>query len=309
MAFLSTLPIFSPENIFRVTQSRLHTTAGVLLTRLAALRPLTEEDEKLRNIFDTGGMEARLLYVRYGPKILLENPLATPGTIDAPRSFLLYALPSVLIPHILHLFALGISTSTLLSGKEPSRWRTLAVISGLLLPAAEIYYLVTYNDIPNARSVRYNDIDFLAWKLPIYRYLSISALDSVLGLAIWLQSTGRAFLTPPSAQDRLFTHTAQIENVLAKSRKLGVIRNATVRDADMRRKVEDYWLKESEVMKDVHEEPEVLEAQRNALRRMDTTRIGRDAEQFVNNILGPEQGGLGGPPPPVPAHAPGTVAA
>lgn len=38
IAFFSTLPIFIPANIFRLTQSRLQTPGGVLLTRLAAIR-------------------------------------------------------------------------------------------------------------------------------------------------------------------------------------------------------------------------------------------------------------------------------
>lgn len=308
IAFCSTLPIFAPENVFRVTQSRLHTNTGVLFTRLAAVRDLVPEDEKLREVFETGGLEARLLYARYGPDVLLSNPLSTPGNLDAATSYLLYVLPAILLPHALHLFACGIATSSTLAGASPARWRTLATIAALLLPAAEIYYLTTYSDIPNARSVRYNDIDFLAWKLPIYRGLAIAFFDALLGWSIYLHATNRFFTTPSlSAPERVADHSSHLERLLANTRKLGVLRNSTVRDRDMRRKVEDYWLKESEVMRDIHEEPEVLEAQRNALRRIDTVRIGREAEAFVSNVLGPEAVGMGGVPPPVPVHAPGTV--
>ncbi|CAK4026544.1 hypothetical protein FE78DRAFT_72516 [Lecanosticta acicola] len=302
IALVGTLPAFQPENIFRTTQSRLQTATGVLLTRLAAVRPLTSKDETLRRLFETGGLQARLLYARYGPTILLANPLTTLGTLDASKFHLLYALPSLLAPHILHFFALGITTSTTLSGSEPARWRTVATIAALILPAAEIYYLSTTPQDP-----RQTELNFLAWKVPIYRGLAIACLDSLLGLAIYLQSTNRAFLNPPSPSQQLLAHTSRLETLLASTRKLGVIRNATVRDKDMRRRVQDYWFQESEVMKDVHEEPEVLEAQRNALRRLDMVKIGREVEQFVTNILGSEGPRHGGAPP-VPVHAPGTVA-
>jgi len=39
-------------------------------------------------------------------------------------------------------------------------------------------------------------------------------------------------------------------------------------------------------MKDLFEQPEVVEAQRNALRRIDIARIGREADAYVDSVLG-----------------------
>ncbi|EME44378.1 hypothetical protein DOTSEDRAFT_80138 [Dothistroma septosporum NZE10] len=292
LAFLSTLPAFAPENIFRVTHSRLHTASGVLLTRLATIRELTPTDEALREVFDSGHLEARLLYARYGPSVLLDCTLAKAGEIGAARAFLLYALPSVLTPHLLHLCALGVATSGSLSGKEGARWRTLAIVAGLLLAAVEVYWLANYDDHNNAKSVRVNDVDFLHWKLPVFRGLAIAATDVVLGWIIWLQATGRAFITPPTPGEKIMDSAVALEKLFATTRGLGVVRNAALRDGGMRRRVDDYWFKESEVVKDVLEDPEVLEAQRNALRRIDTVRAGRDAEAFMNAVLGPEVNGM-----------------
>ncbi|KAK4549806.1 hypothetical protein LTR36_005107 [Oleoguttula mirabilis] len=286
LAFLSTLPVFAPANIFRQTQSRLQTPAGVLLTRLAALRPTTAADERLRQVFDAGGLDARLLYARYGPHVLTSCLFATPGDIDASRTYLFYAVPSIVAPHLIHLLALGIATSGLLSGKEASRWRTMATIAGLVLAAAEVWFIANYDDRYNARSTRLNEIDFIHWKLQVWRGLAIAAMDGVLGWVIWLQATGRAFLSPPPASERLLDHGNLLESLLGKTRRLGVLRNGTVRDAGMRGKLNDYWVKEGEVMKDVFEDPEVLEAQRSALRRIDIGTIDREAETYVGNFFG-----------------------
>ena len=162
----------------------------------------------------------------------------------------------------------------------------MAVIAGRVLVIAEVWFIANYDDRPNARSTRLNEIDFIYWKLQVWRGLAIATVDGALGWIIWLQATGRAFLSPPPARERLLDHGKLMEGLLGKARGLGVLRNGTVRDASMRSKVNDYWVKESEVMKNVFEEPEVLEAQRNALRRLDIANIGREADAYIETMLG-----------------------
>ncbi|KAF2480256.1 hypothetical protein BDY17DRAFT_303520 [Neohortaea acidophila] len=285
-AFASTLPLFHPTNIFRQTQSRLQTPAGVLLTRLASIRPLTSSDETLRRVLDTGGLDARLLYARFGPSVLINCPFAAPGAIDSSRNYLLYAAPTLLAPHLLHLLVLGIATSRFLSGAEGARWRTIATIAGLLLPIFELWLVANYDDRANARSTRLGEVDFVYWKALVWRGLAIAGTDAVLGWVMWLQATHRAFLTPVSNGERVGESTRMVEMVLGKVRGLGMVRNGSARDAGLRRKVESYWVKEGEVMKDVFEQPEVLQAQRNALARVDINRIGTEADAYIDSILG-----------------------
>lgn len=286
IAFLSTFPYFAPENVFRIAQSRLQTSAGVLLTRLRAVRAITAFDEKLREVLDAGGLDARLLYARFGPSVLVECPFTTPGDIDAGRNYLFYATTSILLPHVLHFFALGIATSDMLSGREGARWRTVATIAGVVLAVAEAWFIANYDDKTNIRSTRLGDIDFIFWKLPVWRGIAIATFDGILGWVIWLQATGRAFLTPPPASERLLDHAKALEGMLGRVRALGVLSNGISRDADLRAHVDGYWVKEGEVMKDVFEQPEVLEAQRAALKRMDTARMEREAQQYAQGVLG-----------------------
>jgi hypothetical protein len=86
--------------------------------------------------------------------------------------------------------------------------------------------------------------------------------------------------------ERLLDHAKAVEAILGKARGLGIVRNGVVRDAGLRRHVEDYWVKEGEVMKDVFEEPEVLEAQRRALKKIDVGRVGHEADAYLDTILG-----------------------
>ncbi|EME84025.1 uncharacterized protein MYCFIDRAFT_214585 [Pseudocercospora fijiensis CIRAD86] len=286
LALISTFPLFAPENIFRLTESRLHTSAGVLLTRLASLRPLTPQDEELRTIFDQGGLEARLLYARYGPDVVLNCSLGKAGEMEAARNYLIYAIPKLLAPHLFHLFALGVATSGFLSGREGARWRTIAIIAGLGLAIGETLWIAYFDDTPNVRSVRVNDVNFIHWKMAVWRGLGIATTDGVLGWIIWLQATGRAFLSPTPAGERILDHAQRLQATLGKIQALGVVRNGTVRDATSRKRFEEYWMKEGEVMKDAMEQPEVLTAQRNALARSDAGKVSREAEAFVDGFLG-----------------------
>jgi len=246
-------------------------------------------------VLEKGGLEGSLLYARYGPQVVSNCHFASPGDVNSHQAYFFYAVPSMMTPHLLHLFALGIATSSFLSGKEGARWRTIASIAGIILGAAEIYLMASYDDGRNIRSTRLGEVDFVHWKIQVWRGLVIAAMDGVLGWVIWLQATQRAFLIPPSASERISEHGMLLEGLLSKTQGLGVIRNATVRNGDMRRKVDGYWVQEGEVMKDVFEQPEVLEAQRNALRRLDVVRVGRDAEAYIDNVLSGIQILHGGP--------------
>ena len=151
---------------------------------------------------------------------------------------------------------------------------------------AEIWFIANYDDRPNARRTRLSEVDFIYWKLQVWRGIAIAAIDGILGLVVWLQGTNRAFLASTPVNERLLDHGEALEGILGKTRGLGILRNGVVRDAGLRRKVEDYWVKEGEVMKDVFEQPEVLEAQRHALRRIDVARVGREADTYLDTVLG-----------------------
>lgn len=255
------------------------------MSRLATQRPLTPQDERLSAVLDAGGLEARLFYARFGNDVVQDCPFATPGDIDSESSYLLYAAPTIVFPHLAHLFALALATSGMLSGRDGSRWRTVAGTAGIILGILEYYVIATYDSTANQRSTRINEIDFIHWKVKVWRGLAIAAVDGLLGWVMWLQATGRAFPSVPDVGEQLAAQSALLESTLAKVRGLGVLRNGMVRSAEMRRRADQYWTKDAEVMRDVFEEPSVLSAQRNALRRLDVNRLSSDADVFLDGLF------------------------
>jgi hypothetical protein len=287
-AFLvKTLPLFSPENIFSLTSSRLQIPTDVLFTRLLALRPtgLTPSDEILRSKINS--LESRLLYFQFGPDVIIDCLVCN---AEDPKSYFYFALPAILVPHLFNLCILALVTSGLFTGKEATIWRTSATIGAAVVALAEVYFLSSYNYQGNARATRLEDIDAFFWKMRVYRGIGIAALNGVIGWMLYLSSTNRAFLNPPSTAERVQASTRILDTVRSKMSAMGIVRNTINRDEELRNKSLGYWVHEGRLMGELMEEREVIQGVNNALEsRINLHTITADAENYAQNVVGPLQ--------------------
>ncbi|KAL9013122.1 MAG: hypothetical protein Q9173_002165 [Seirophora scorigena] len=284
-ALISTLPTFAPENIFQITSSRLQTPNDVLFKRLSSLRPdgkLTQADELLKPRI--ASIDARCLYLYYGPSIVAYCPFCLS---DEPMSYFWYAVPMILFPHMLHLFALGAATSSAIGGKEGNRWRTSAVILGAGLAVTECYLTGAGDFKANARVVRPEDLNHFHWNMRIWRGIGIAVADVALAGFLWASSTNRLFVVPPTAAERVETATRILESARGRMAALGIMRNVVLRDEGLRRKVEGYWRKEGQIMSEVMIEREVVEGMRSALGsgRVNIAQVEEEARRFADGIV------------------------
>jgi len=289
LAFLAkTLPAFSPENVFRVTQSRLQIPTDVLFTRLAALRPnrtLTAADEALRARFVN--QESRLLYLQFGPDALAWCPFCTS---DDPRSYLYYALPAQLAPHLVNLVVLAAATSSLLAGRESAAWRTTSTIAAGAAALADVYLTSTYAYQANSRALRLADLHFFYWDARRYRAWGLAALDLAIAALLYLSSTNRLFASPPSPAERVELVARGLASTKSKLNALGIVKNTALRDDDLRARGAAYWATEVRLMREVMEEREVIEGVNDALtNRIDISTISRDADKYAEAMLMPLQ--------------------
>jgi hypothetical protein len=283
LSLISTLPFFAPENIFVRTQSRLQIPVDVLFTRLNSLRPhgLTDFDNSLRQKLVS--LDSRLLYFKYGPDAVA-NCLFCKS--EDPTSYLYYALPTVLTPHLFNLCVLALVTSGLFAGPEGAIWRTSTTIGAITLAAAEIWIVSTYNHQENARATRLEDVDAFFWKLRIYRGVAIAALHAIVGWVMYLSSTNRAFVMPPSASERIEGTIKHLEMARSKMNATGVMRNTVARDAGLRARTQAYWVDEGRMMGEYMEDREVVEGVNNALEnRINIDTISKDADLYAQNLM------------------------
>ena len=285
LAFISTLPPFTPENILARTSSRIQIPANVLWERVAALRPnrsLTELDEKLRSRLVT--VDARCFYLVYGPDVVGNCPFCNS---DEPSSYFYYAVPTILFPHLLNLAALGLSTSSAIAGKEGSRWRLHVTILGTILALGELFMYYTYDRKVNARATRSEDLFPFHWKMRLAQGLGLAIVDISFAGLLWLTSTNRLFVAPLTAAERLDHAIRQLETTSGKLTAVGVVRNATVRNQNLRNANDAYWKREGDVMEEVMAEREVVNDMRGALSsgRINLPRVEKEAGLYADNII------------------------
>lgn len=280
---IKSLPLFSTENIFSLTVSRLQIPTDVLFTRLSTLRPtgLTPADESLRSKITS--MESRLLFFQYGPDVIRDCLWCNP---DNTTSYLYYALPGILLPHLFNLVVLALVTSGLFTGAEGASWRRTATYTAIALAVAETYSWGAYDHKANARATRLEDLDVFFQRTRTYRLLALAFIDGVLGWLIFLSATNRAFVTPPSAAERVESAIRTVSGVRNSLSSIMVLKNTIQRDAQLREVGERYWVTEGVAMGEAMEDREVVEGVQNALEeRIDLANISKDADAYAKSVV------------------------
>ena len=283
IALISTLPYFSPKNVFTLTQSRLQTPNDVLFTRLAWLRgkgELEGDDAILKPRL--ASMDARLLYFTYGPDVVTH---CTFCNSDEPMSYLLYALPTLLLPHLLHAVVLGLATSSSISDKYGSRWRNITTCVGLTLAALEFYLFAAFDWRSNLRAFAPEDYVHFYWRMRVFRGVAIAITDVLIAACVYLSSTNRFFFTALSSAERMESAMKSLEMARGKLNALGVMRNVTARDEALRQRTDGYWRRERQVMGEVMDEREVVEGIKNALGgRIQVVQVEEEARKYADGI-------------------------
>ena len=194
------------------------------------------------------------------------------------------------MPHLFNLCVLALVTSGLFTGKEGAVWRTTATVAAAAVALADVYFVSSYNYQGNARATRLEDIDGFFWKMRIYRGIAIAAVDGVIGWVLYLSSTNRAFLTPPTTAERVEFSMRILETARSKMSALGILKNTVYRDDELRGRSQGYWVHEGRLMGEIYEDREVVAGVQNALEnRINMQNIMTDAEAYAQNVVGPLQ--------------------
>lgn len=286
LAFLAkTLPALAPENIFKMTSSRLQIPTDVLFQRLTLLRPnheLTPSDHTLRSKFVN--LESRLLYLQFGPDALADCAFCHAD--DGSSTYLYYSLPAILWPHLFNLLIVAATTTAVWTGRYGAQWRTFATIAAFLIAGADVYATSSYKYQANARALRLEEIDFYYWSARAWRYVALAALDAGLGYVVYLSATNRAFVQLPSPAQRIEMVNKGLHVARSKMSAVGILQNTAVRDEELRSKSDAYWRHEGRLMQEVMEEREVVEGVNDALaNRINIDTITRDADSYTTTIL------------------------
>lgn len=271
---------FQPENIFKATRSRLLTPQNVLFERLSKLRPLTADDEVLRDKLST--KSGRLLYTAYGP-----GPLSacTWCKTDEPLSYLFFALPNMAAAHLAHIVVLGLVTSSSLS-EHGGVWRTSATIAGLGLFLAEMYY-IGFATNPNAHGTMAEAV-WLFEQVRLWRGVAMAAVDGVLGYMLWLSGTRRwtVGLEGTMVNEKIEMAAKGLEGAIGKLVTETHLKQTVMRDERLRGLVVEAWVREQKASKDIYDDEGVKQAKMNLVGRVDMERLVREAQEKSEALVG-----------------------
>jgi hypothetical protein len=277
----SAIPALQAPNIFTSTNSRLGLAGNLIFKKLSTLRDgqLSPLDLALQDKFeDFPGNDIRYLYAAYGPNPIAECVHCSPKN---PSSYLYYLLASIVQSHVVHIGILGFITSSFFSGNEGSRWRTWATIAGIALAMADIMMVWNYDWEANKKVRMLNETDFFYWRLHNIRYICFALCDALFGFALYLTSTNRWLVEPPTVSQRLNDNSAALASALHSITILNDQRSAAVRDPVLRREFSDYWDLEGTVMQEVESQKEVVQAKNVAVSRIDMVKVNRDATAIL----------------------------
>ncbi|KIW05394.1 uncharacterized protein PV09_03909 [Verruconis gallopava] len=284
VSVILSFPYFAPENIFKATNARLGLDSNLLVSRLNALRQgaLTDTDKLFLEKLENEPKMWRYIYAAYGPEVALTCPFCQ---ANEPQSYLYYALPGIAVPHLIHIFLLGLITSSFFSGAEGSRWRTHATIAGVALALIELYTTWNYKWEANVTKRMLGEVDFFYARMRVYRHLAFAATDAIFGWVLYLTSTNRWLVKPPSTTQQLSEVAQQLAGMHAQVNLLANLRNATVRDAELRQGQEMYWRREQEEMAGIMQDDNVRSAVTSVLAKDEYDKTRQRARAYVDQVL------------------------
>ncbi|KAF2964023.1 hypothetical protein GQX73_g9544 [Xylaria multiplex] len=197
-----------------------------------------------------------------------------------------YALPSLLAPHLVNLVVVSLATSATVSGKEAARWRRIASMAMAVVAGIDVWSVSTYNHGANARATRPSDLDMYFWTSRALRPVALGVLNLAIAALIYVSSTNRLFVSPVDPATRVAAVTRQLLATKSKMSAVGIIKNTSLRDEDLRTRTAAYWTHEGRLMREVMEDREVVEGINDALaNRIQIQAITQDAENYALNML------------------------
>lgn len=168
------------------------------------------------------------------------------------------------------------------------QWRAPATILAATIAGLDVYSVGSYNHQINARALRLHEIDFFFWSMHSYRLLALAALDALLGWVLYLSATNRAFALGSSPSERVESVGRAMLAIKSKVNAIGITKNTTLRDDNLRSRSQAYWAHEVRLMREVMEERLVIQSVNDALlNRIDIQSISNDAQSYTQSVLRP----------------------
>jgi hypothetical protein len=154
--------------------------------------------------------------------------------------YLLFSLPQIISPYLLHAFILGVTTTPFLTSSRTCRnLRTyIAYAIGLVL-AAEIWILVTADGNVNSSAHDLSDVNWLHWDLHVFRYTSLSIISLFHAVAVYIIETDLVVVPQSSMEDRVVEVGTMGEGIARRIKLIRVVKEVVMQSPEWRARAGD----------------------------------------------------------------------
>ena len=245
-----------------MTKTDLNTHPADLFPALSTYRNLTSTDAALRTAL--ANVDNRLLYAWIGPTPLLDCTWCTPSV---PKSYLLYALPRLLLLHVAHAVFIGVVTSSYF-GRFGAYWRFHASLLMLALPAYEVWRLGGFaENIPSLIGQKEGQTVFHFWRMRMVRFVGFAVIDAMLGLLVWLSATRRWKFGWEGyvVEERIEESLKKMHAATTLMQASGLLKQTVMRDPELRGECVEWWAREDTRGRELMGDEEVMQVRKERL--------------------------------------------
>ncbi|KAK9477877.1 hypothetical protein V1514DRAFT_332751 [Lipomyces japonicus] len=202
--------------------------------------------------------DARLLYASFGPA-LNDCEWCDPSLMD---SFLIYVIPTLLGPTLVHAAVYGFVTA--FGGGRLVPLRGPSILALVLLAAADVTSLATFNVFQTEPN---DNLVFAYRDVTLRRDAMLFVFDIAMTVSVWLFATNRAGSIRPDGesgseheqiQDQFNKLQVQLESVFIKSQAANLMHGISVQDQDISDRNRQFWTDVKRQEKAVFEENHVV---------------------------------------------------
>lgn len=266
-----------PENVIVLTKSRLQTSGEVIGQRLKNINNRGSRPGDNLLISRLSSQTGRSLYALYGDAFASCEWCRT----DNNNSFLLYSIPSTLIPYLVNGGIILLCT-TMRNLKPLRRILILLLSCGALY---DIYHTAVYPVAIN-EAAHYADVDWVYWRKLQLRGMLLASFNIMSLVLFYLSLKGFLYTIDDSIEDNLADLNRSLDRALGLAKGSILIRTTVNGDKELTNTHNRFWDRRYARQQSVQQIAEVTEAKENALReRINIKVVQKDAANFVNTFI------------------------
>ncbi|KAG5355641.1 hypothetical protein CJU89_5342 [Yarrowia sp. B02] len=277
------------ENVVLLTGSRMQTSGSVVMSRLKKIRALaanmnpkdyqlSDREEAFFKVYQTD--KGRALYTVFGPDVLADCKWCHP---ESQSSYFLYSIPNAVAAYVINLLVTGIATSSSISFQANSWRKTVLYISFILL-TVDLLRINSQTGLENLTRPN-SKVEWYFQILPVWRAQILAGMDVILGICMFLSTTGRLFHTPEPLFPRVTKWSNQLKTAGDRAKAAIMIKRSVLKHPELAAQEVDFFDKFKAKETEIASNEKIQQSRDAAIQRTNMNQARADLTAFYDNAV------------------------